>query len=259
MRVGAVGTWLVAVLGFVLACPQEQAEPRGLVVFAAASLTDAFGALERSFEARHPELDVQLVFAGSQALRVQIEHGARADVFASASEDAMEPLVTAGLIERASVFATNTLVVAVPRDNPAGIHTLADLPRAHRIVLGAEDVPVGAYARQMLVRAETTLGPTFADRVLEHVVSNEANVRLVLGKVELGEADAAIVYASDVVGRGVVSVGIDPEANVLAVYPIGVLSAASEPGGARLWIEHVTDATSTDTLARFGFGRPGRG
>lgn len=254
-----------AIAGLCLACERAPAR-RELVVLAAASLTDGFAALEPTFEAEHPELDVRFTFAGTQTLRAQIEHGARADVFAAASHDAMDPLVAAGLVTDSTVFVTNALVIAVPRDNPAGLRTLADLPHATRIVLGAEDVPVGQYARLLLERAEATLGPsrsrdpgakTFRARVLEHVVSYEANVRLVLAKVELGEADAAIVYASDVVGReAIASIEIPEAANVIAEYPIGMLSAAAEPDGARRWIALVTDAASTGTFTRHGFGRP---
>ena len=181
---------------FAAGCRREDA-PSPVVVFAASSLTEAFEALEPTFEAAHPGVDVQLVLAGSQTLRVQIEQGATADVFASAAPVHSDALARAGLLDDPRPFARNHLVVVVPADAPADFDALDDLPRAERIVLGAPEVPVGIYAREMLTRAEAAYGPRFAERVRAHVVSEEPNVRLVLSKVELGEADAAIVYRTD--------------------------------------------------------------
>ncbi len=168
-----------------------------LTVLAASSLTEAFQDLERDFEAAHPNVDVQLTFAGSQVLRLQIQQGAKVDVFASANESHMQALVATGHLAAPRVFAQNELVLIVPPSNPAGIHTFADLGTASRIVIGSSNVPVGIYTRQVFERAASALGDAFVARVRQQVVSEENNVRLVRAKVELGEADAAVVYRTD--------------------------------------------------------------
>lgn len=162
-------------------------------VFAAASLAEAFAQIEADFEAAHPEIDVIVSTAGSQALRMQIEHGARADLFASANPAHADALVEQGLATDPTPLAQNSLVLAVPAANPAGLTALADLPRAERVVIGEPAVPAGQYAIQALERAGLT------GRV--RIASREANVRGVLAKVQLGEADAALVYRTDARGR----------------------------------------------------------
>jgi molybdate transport system substrate-binding protein len=181
------------------AAPTEGVD-RELTVFAAASLTDAFGRIAEAFEAAHPGVTVAFNFAGSQALRTQIEEGAAADVFASANFAELETLIASGHItaEDGQFFAGNRLVVIVPQDNPAEIESLADLARPGvKLVLTAEEVPVGRYARQALDNLNAQLGADFAVSVLANVVSNEDNVKQVVAKVSLGEADAGIVYSTD--------------------------------------------------------------
>ena len=209
-----------------------------MIVFAASSLTDAFNTLEKGFEAAHPEADIALSYGGSQVLKLQISEGAPCDVFASADESHMQELVQAGRAEPSQILAENELTIIVPPDNPAKIGTLKDLTRAQRFVIGAQNVPVGAYTRQLLARTRESYGAAFEKDVLSHVVSEEANVRLVRAKVELGEADAAIVYntdASDKVGR----VSIPPELNVRARYPIARIVKAPQPELARAWVDYV--------------------
>ena len=195
------------------ACTDPGAAPERteLSVFAASSLTDAFGALEIAFESENPDVDVVSSFAGSQVLRLQIEQGARAHVFASANEEHARALQAAGLAEAPELLAYNRLVIIVPPDNPAGIESLADLPTAERLVVASETVPLGRYTRGMLERAGVPLpppppgmrarpyrfGPDFLAAVRASIVSEENNARLVRAKVELGEADAAIVYRTD--------------------------------------------------------------
>lgn len=164
-----------------------------LRVFAAASLTESFAAIEAAFEAAHPEIDVIVSTAGSQALRLQIEHGAPADLFASANPKHARALVDQQLARDPALLARNALVIAVPQANPAGIEALTDLPRAQRLVIGEPTVPAGAYAVQALERAGI--------RGAVRVASREASVRLALAKVALGEADAALVYRTDTRGR----------------------------------------------------------
>jgi molybdate transport system substrate-binding protein len=164
-----------------------------LTIFAASSLTEAFSEIGAAFESANPGADLTFSFAGSQTLRTQIEAGAPADVFASASMVEMETLVSAGMVAAASprIFLNNHLVVILPSTNPAGIQQLQDLSGpGFKLVLAAEEVPVGNYARQSLEKMTRAYGPGFGEQVLANVVSNEDNVKQVVAKVQLGEADA---------------------------------------------------------------------
>lgn len=233
-----------------LGCSPEPG-PTEVHVFAASSLTEAFQELEASFERQHPEVDVVLTFAGSQVLRLQIEQGASAHVFASAHEDHAAALVAAGDLSPVVPFATNRLVVVAAPDNPAGLRGFADLPAARRLVIGTESVPLGRYTRQMLDRAE----PGFAAAVRSHVVSTETNARLVRAKVELGEADAAIVYRSDAAPLPPARVWPVPEElDVPARYVIGTHPAS--PAAASAFVRHVLEPAGQATLAAHGFRPP---
>ena len=226
-----------------------------LTVFAASSLRDAFQDLGRNLEQQHPGTSVSFNFAGSQELRTQVEHGARADVFASADPRTLRALAGAGLALEPQVFARNEPVIVVPAGNPAGIHSLADLPRARRLVVGAPEVPIGEYTVRILEAASRRYGPAFGAAVESRVASRELNVRQVLAKVALGEADAAIVYRTDALAsRGAVEViSIPPELNVVAEYPIAVLRGAPQAGLARAFVELVLSSAGQAVLARHGF------
>lgn len=235
-------------------CGSPGSDRRPLRVFAASSLTDAFREMAGAFEGAHPGTDVVLVFAGSQVLRLQIEQGAPADVFASANPRHMEALVEDGLVSGQRVLARNELVVIVPPANPAGIESFADLVRAERIVIGTPNVPVGAYAREALRRAGSGGGAgAFEEEVLDRVVSEESNVRLVRAKVELGEADAAIVYRTDAVTGRVRTVHLPPRVNVLAHYLIGMVEGAENAAAAERWAEFVASPEGRSILSRHGF------
>src|SRR5262245_55276575 len=192
-----------------------------LTVFAASSLRDVFGELGTSFERAHPGVKAQFNFAGSQELRTQIEQGAPADVFASADGKHMDAAHRAGLVDAPKLFATNTPVIVVPADNPANVKSLSDLTRVKRLVIGTPEVPIGTYTLQILDKAKAKLGPDFPARVQARVASREFNVRQVLTKVRLGEADAGIVYRTDArcAGDKVKIVEIPAEFNVRAEYP----------------------------------------
>ncbi len=233
----------------------EPPPSRELVVFAASSLGEAFGAIAADFEASHPGVDVTVQLAGSQALRAQIEHGAPADVFASADAPHVEALARGGLVGSTTPFAANTLVIAVPKDAEGRVASAADLPSAERIVLGARDVPVGAYTERFLARGDALFGAGFGDRVRARVVSREANVRLVLAKVALGEADAAVVYATDARAAedAVRAVPIPREANVRAEYVAATLRAAREPALAGEWVAFLLSPTGRRHLEARGF------
>ena len=239
---------LLAAAALVLGCPRPETPGKAPVrVFAASSLTEAFEALEADFEAAHPELDVQLSFAGSQVLRLQLEQGAAADVFASANARHMEALQRSGRVSDAQVFASNRLVVIVPAGDMT-LQRFEDLPEASRIVVGTEDVPVGRYTRTMLER----VGASFATAVLAKVVSQENNVRLVLAKVELGEADAAIVYRTDVSDR-VRVIDVPTAYDVPIHYPIAVVRDAVRPEAAAAFVDHLRSPPGQAVLRRHGF------
>ena len=194
-----------SILGLLLACPAcapwaVTERSRTLTVFAAASLADAFTEIGIAFETANPGAAVVFSFAGSQTLRTQIEAGAPADVFASANSTEMDLLIDAGLVAAGApqVFLSNKLAVILPPTNPKGVEQLQDLARPGlKLVLAAEEVPVGGYARQALDKMNGSFGKEFKAQVLANVVSNEDNVKQVVAKVQLGEADAGIVYASD--------------------------------------------------------------
>ncbi|MGD2071041.1 MAG: molybdate ABC transporter substrate-binding protein [Gemmatimonadota bacterium] len=221
-----------------------------VLVSAAASLTDAFVEVESAFEAAHPDVDVVLNLGGSSSLRAQILEGAPVDVFASAGRDDMDRVVAAG---RASgepdVFAHNLLRIAVPAGNPARVDGLDDFAdEALHLGLCAEDVPCGDFARLALRRA----------RVVPALDTNEPNVRALLTKVELGELDAGITYATDVASaRGSVEgIDIPGDVNVVAEYPIAVLAEAPNPGAAGTFVRFVLSGAGRAILAKHGFGLP---
>ena len=230
-----------------------------LTVFAAASLTESFTEMAAAFESAWPEADVILNFAGSNTLRLQIEQGAPADIFASANVEQMDALVTSRLVNKPLIFAHNQLVVIVPVANPGHIKTLADLVRPQlKLVLAGPDVPVGAYARQVLTQLNNNpeLGPDFAKRVLNNLVSEEETVKAVVTKVQLGEADAGIVYTSDItpaVADRISSLAIPAEFNVIADYPIAVTANSAQPELARQFIDFVLSPSGQTVMARHGF------
>lgn len=229
------------------ACPDE-ATRRPLRIFAAASLTEAFTDLEAVYEAAHPEVDAQLVFAGSQTLRLQIEHGAQADLFASAHPGHAAALEKAGLMQPARPFAANALVIATAPGNPLGIRGISDLPRAPRIVWGVEAVPVGRYARQALDAAEAQR-PGLKAAVEAQIVSEASNTRLVRAQLQLGEADAALIYRTDVSGADLQAVPIPggPE----ATYVIGALGAPRPE--AQAWLDLLRGPEGQRILQGQGF------
>ncbi|MEO5769456.1 MAG: molybdate ABC transporter substrate-binding protein [Polyangia bacterium] len=251
----------LGVLGVVLcvgagaAAPAPPRTDTELVIFEAASLKAAFGRIAETFERTHPGTKIVTNAAGSQELRAQIEHGAAADVFASADRKHMDALVGQGLIASSRVFTCNEPVLVVRAALAASIKTLSDLPRADRIVFGAPEVPIGAYTLQILRKAATKYGDDFATRVQAKVASRELNVRQVLAKVVLGEADAGVVYRSDALSAhgDVRIVSIPPELNVTAEYPIAVLKSAPHRQLAEQWVALVKSAAGAEALRAAGF------
>lgn len=228
-----------------------------ITVFAAASLRDVFTALGTTFEKEHPGVKAQFNFAGSQELRTQIEQGAPADDFASADTKYMDAARKAGLVDAPALLAINAPVIVVPADNPGKVKSLADLPTVKRLVIGSPEVPIGNYTLQILERAKAQLGADFPARVQARVASRELNVRQVLTKVMLGEADAGIVYRTDARSGGdkVRVVEIPAELNVVAEYTIATVARAPHPELARAWVTLVTGPAGQAALEGAGFER----
>ncbi len=232
-----------------------------LTVLAAASLTEVFTSLGQMFEAIHPGVKVALDFAGSQQLEQQLSLGAPADVFASASTNYMDAAVSTGRVNSASVkdFAQNRLVVIFPIANPAGIKTLQDLAKPNlKLDLADKSVPVGNYSQQFLSKAsqDPAFGSSFQGDVLKNVVSFEDNVKTVVTKVALGEADAGICYSSDITRQLVPQLGklsIPDTLNVLAVYPIAPLSDSAHLDLANAFIDLVLSPKGQSVLNEYGF------
>ncbi|MBI4954999.1 MAG: molybdate ABC transporter substrate-binding protein [Myxococcales bacterium] len=254
----------LAALSVLTGCERSQATPPPqedeLVVFAAASLREVFTAMGRDFERAHPGVKVTFHFAGTQGLRTQLEHGAAADVFASADQRHMDELVAASRASAPVVLARNEPVLVVATEAAGQIHGLADLPSATRLVVGSPEVPIGRYTQQILERAAARFGADFRARVEARIVSRELNVRQVLAKVSLGEAEAGFVYRTDVRAAEdrVSLVAIPAELNVLAEYPIAVVTGAAHPGLARAWLDLVLSADGARALERAGFLAPER-
>jgi molybdate transport system substrate-binding protein len=231
-----------------------------LTIFTAASLTEAFKEMGDNIEQANPGTKVTFNFAGSPTLRTQLAQGARADVFASADEPNMQGAQKEGTIaSEPRLFVRNQLVAIVPAANPAQVMRLQDLAKPGvKLVLTNKEVPVGNYSRQALTKMsqDAAFGSEFATRVLANLVSEETNVRQVVAKVQLGEADAGIVYSSDVTPavRGAVQVLAIPEPfNVIAQYPIAVVRDAPNAAGARAFIDYVLSPAGQAILTKHGF------
>ena len=229
-----------------------------LVVFAAASLTDAFEQIAEDLEAEHPGLSIEFNFAGSQALVTQLAEGAEADVFASANAAQMDAAIDQGLIAGEPVsFVRNRLAIVVPRDNPAGIDGPEDLAQEDlQLVLAQAEVPAGRYAREAVcaMGEDAAYGEGFVEAVAANVVSEEEDVRDVLTRVQLGEADAGVVYVSDAnAAAGEVElIEIPEEVNVLATYPIAAVEGR-DAALAAAFIAYLLSEEGQATLQAFGF------
>lgn len=214
-----------------------------VIVFAASSLTDAFDRIESDFEAANPGIDVVVSFGGSSSLVAQIADGAPADVLATANREQMERAIAdRSVIAAPEVFARNSLVIAVEPGNPLGVVGLSDLADAPVVVLAAPEVPAGAYAQDVLECAGVVVEPA----------SFEPSVRSVATKVALGEADAGLVYRTDIDGR-MAAVELDSSCDVSAEYPIVALTDDSD--GAR-FVDFVTGPDGLAVLSDVGFERP---
>jgi len=237
---------LLAIALAALALPAAVSGGTPITVFAAASLTQVFPRIDSS---------QRYSFAGSDQLALQIRQGAPADVFASASPRYTELAYRDGVVLKPVVFATNKLIVLVPRGNPAGIHSVYDLRRPGvKIVIGDRTVPIGTYTRQIL----DALGIT-AD-VTKNVVSEETDVKGIVAKIALGEADAGLVYLTDAkaVAGETRTITLPDWAQPPIRYEVAVVSSSSHRLAARTFIAKVTSKRGRHLLAQAGFGLPKR-
>jgi molybdate transport system substrate-binding protein len=242
---------LLAACGDAANGSEDGAGPRELTVSAAASLTDAFTAIGAAFEETEEGVTVAFNFGPSDGLAGQINEGAPVDVFASASPTWMDSVQDEGPgVSGRTDFARNRLAIVVPAGNPAGIESVDDLAEDDvKLVVAAGGVPVGDYAREVLANAG------IADAALANVVSNEEDVRAVLTKVLSGDADAGIVYVTDVsddVADQVSLIEIPDDVNVIATYPIAVVTGSQEADLAQRFVDFVL-GDGQQTLADFGF------
>ncbi|MEY2588490.1 MAG: molybdate transport system substrate-binding protein [Acidimicrobiaceae bacterium] len=245
-----VGTAL-ALVSVIAAC-STAAQPSGkasgaLTVLAAASLTESFNDAKPILE--RDGLSITYSFAGSQSLVTQLQQGAPADVIATADQSTMQKLVDAGLVDPPTVFARSSLAIVVAPGNPKGVKSLADLARSDlAVVLADPSVPAGKLAQQVLDKAGVKVVPK----------SLELDVKSTLTKVTSGEADAAIVYVTDVraAGAKVAGVTIPDEQNAVASYPIAVVKATGNRTGAEAFVNSARHGPVQDALMGRGFGPP---
>jgi molybdate transport system substrate-binding protein len=245
------------------AVPASEAptEPVTLTVLAAASLTESFTELGKTFEAQNPGVIVAFSFAGSQELAQQLDQGAEADVFASASRKYMDVAIESGRVtaEASKVFAKNRLVVIFPKDNPAGLTELKDLAKPGlKLDLADESVPVGKYSIEFLDKAsaDAAFDPQFKDNVLKNVVSYETSVKAVVSKVSLGEADAGIVYVTDITTDAAAKVGkldIPDALNTIASYPIAPVADSKSSDLAQAFIDLILSPEGQEVMGKYGF------
>ena len=235
----------------------QSGSPVTLNVFAASSLTESFGVIKTQYEKAHPQDKIIYNFNGSQILAQQINSGASADVFASADQTNMQKV--ASEVNTPQIFVKNRLTVITPASNPGKISLLQDLSRKGlKLVLAAPSVPVGKYALQVLdnMGKSSEYGPAYESAVKANVVSQEDNVKAVVQKVQLGEADAGIVYTTDVttaVSNQVKFITIPDTYNVIASYPIAALKDSKHESDAQAFVNYVLSPAGQQVLAQYHF------
>ncbi|RFU82691.1 molybdate ABC transporter substrate-binding protein [Streptomyces triticagri] len=226
---------------------QDSGKKTELTVLAAASLTDVFATAGKAYEKDHPGTTVKFSFAGSQELAAQVEQGSPADALVTADTKTMDDLQAD--TNDPSVIAKNRLVIAVGKGNPKNIKDLDDLAKSdNKVVLAASEVPVGRYSKEILDTQKIKVKP----------VSQEANVRAVLSKVELGEADAGLVYKTDVTAAEgkAGAVDIPDDENAIAEYPAATLKASENTDAADEFVQWLSSDEAQKILADAGFQQP---
>lgn len=246
----AIGLVLIGLCGAYAL--RSQGAKAKVTVLAAASLTDAFVALADGFEQRNPDTEVELVFAGSQILRMQVQAGAPGDLFASAHPEHLAALEGSGHAWPAQDLARNRLAVIVGKEH--GAMDLASAVELPRWILGSAQVPVGRYTEVFLNRLAQELGPAPVSELRNRVLSREPNVRMVRTKVEMGQADAAVVYASDVrSGVQVQELPLPAHLQVEVEYQIAELRGAQNQGAAKRFMAFARSAPGQEILVQAGF------
>jgi molybdate transport system substrate-binding protein len=246
-----VGLAGLAVLIATVQPASAQQRPSGeITVFVAASLTESFDAMAKQFQKKYPDVEVRFSYDASSNLATQINQGAPADVFASADQDNLQKTIDSGAVTPPPVvLAKNRLEIAVEKGNPKKIKGLADLQKSGLVVvLCADQVPCGKYAAESLAKAGVSISPA----------SKEENAKATLSKVSIGEADASIVYVTDVkASKGTTSgVKITDKQNVIATYPMGVVKESQNATAAKAWVQFVKSKEGQKTLRKFGFLPP---
>jgi molybdate transport system substrate-binding protein len=250
----------LAVLFFTTSASFCADQPKEITVFTAASLTDAFGEIGQMYK-NETNTSVVFNFDGSHVLATQMINGAYSDVFVSANTKQMDLVKNAGLMNNSSVmiFTENKLSLIVPKNNPGKIRDLKDLAKPGiKVVIGAEDVPVGDYAMQIInnLGNDSAFGPEYKSKVLANAVSQETNVNYVVTKVALGEADVGFAYVSDVtenVASKVDVVEIPDKYNVIAQYTMGITKDSKYPAESETFIKLVTSDEGNSILEKYGF------
>lgn len=233
--------------------------PVTLNIFAAASLTESFNTIATQYKTAHPNVTLKYNFNGSQILVQQIINGAPADVFASADTTNMQKATAAGLVTTPKIFAQNKITVVIPASNPGNITSLKDLAKkGEKIVVAAPAVPVGKYGLQVLDKMgkSSQYGPAYESAVKANFVSQEDNVKAVVQKVQLGEADAGIVYRTDVtaaVANKVKLIDIPDNFNVIAQYPIAAVKSSKNAAAAQDFVQYILSSSGQAVLEKYNF------
>ncbi len=236
----------------------DTAAKQTITVYAASSLTDAFTEIATVFESENPDTAVLLNFAGSSQLAAQLHEGMLGDLFASANPAQMAAVIDSGRIDAGTevVFVSNQLTIIVPVDNPASIHSFEDLANPGvALILASEGVPVRYYTEKIIA----TMPPQFQDQFYRNLVSGEDNVRRVAAKIALGEADAGIVYTTDItpdLATKVQEIEIPADQNFATAYIIAPLNDAPHPEIAKRFVDFVNSAEGQAILATYGFDPP---
>lgn len=235
------------------------AAPVSLKIYAASSLTESFDAIKTAYQAVHPNVTITYNFNGSQALEQQLANGAPADIFASADVSHMTLAKSAKLVTTSQIFAKNKLVVIVPISNPGHITSLNDLDKSGvKLVVGVPAVPVGKYGLQVLdnLGKAAQYGAVYEKSVKANIVSQEEDDKSVVSKVQLGDADAGIVYRTDVTTAEATKVSIIPipdQYNVIAQYPIAVLTGSTQQQAAQSFVSYLLSSDGQSIMEKYNF------
>ncbi|PKM52012.1 MAG: molybdate ABC transporter substrate-binding protein [Firmicutes bacterium HGW-Firmicutes-7] len=246
-----------------IGCYQEEKKTK-LIILAAASLTEAYTDLEKGFEAKYTDIDLQFTFAGTTTLLPQIKQGLEADVFISANEAAMLELIKEGYIkeESANIFAHNQLALMVYKDTAFDVKSMEDiLQEGIKVIVGEPNLPIGKYTVEMLdeIEAQGLYSENYKQLFMDHIVSLENSVKAIAIKVEMGEADVGVVYGTDFTAlnnKWVHRIDIPKAYNPKATYELATLNNSKYKKIADKFIEYVLDKDGQDYLLKYGFMLP---